>query len=274
MLQKKQGDNMKIKQIRNATVKITYAGKTFLTDPMFAPKDAYEPIPDCFTSYLRWPLCELPESTDEITKNVDAVIMTHFHIDHFDEYAANTLPKDIKIFVQDETDQTILSNYGFTNLETISYEGTRYGDITLYKTDCVHGIKEKTMPYFNALKIRHEAMGVVFKNEKEKTLYLTGDTIWCDFVKNTLEKFLPEIIIINAADAQLKTSGSIIMGKKDIAALYNAVPYAKIIASHMDTVGHATLNRKELRDFVEKNKLENTVFILDDGESTEFSFEK
>ena len=31
---------MQIHQIRNATVKITYAGKTFLVDPWLLPKEA------------------------------------------------------------------------------------------------------------------------------------------------------------------------------------------------------------------------------------------
>ena len=35
---------MKIQLIRNATMKITYAGRTFLTDPMLAPKDEIDPF--------------------------------------------------------------------------------------------------------------------------------------------------------------------------------------------------------------------------------------
>ena len=32
---------MEIQLIRNATMKITYAGKIFLTDPMLSPKDEF-----------------------------------------------------------------------------------------------------------------------------------------------------------------------------------------------------------------------------------------
>lgn len=37
--------------------------------------------------------------------NVDAVILTHLHLDHFDETAKELLDKDIKLFVQNEADK-------------------------------------------------------------------------------------------------------------------------------------------------------------------------
>ena len=264
---------MKIQQIRSATIIIDYADKKFLVDPMFAPKDFYPPIPKCFTPDLKWPLVDLPMSTETILENIDAVIMTHYHIDHFDEFAIKALPKDIKMFAQDEYDKNVLSDFGFNNIEIIKEEGTVFGNVTMYKTNCIHGIKETTMPYFDMLNIRHEAMGVVFKNKDEKTLYLAGDTIWCDFVKNAIEKYRPSVIIVNAAKAQLLKSGPIIMGTEDIEKVHECAPKAKIISSHMDTVGHATLNRKQLKDFVEKNNLSEAVLIPEDGDIISFDKE-
>lgn len=37
---------MNFQQIRNATAIITYAGSRFLIDPLFAPKDYFDPIPE------------------------------------------------------------------------------------------------------------------------------------------------------------------------------------------------------------------------------------
>ena len=264
---------MNIQQIRSATIIINYADKRFLVDPMFAPKDAFPPIIDCFTPDLKWPLVDLPFSVEEILQNIDAVIMTHFHFDHFDEYAVKALPKDIKMFAQDEYDKNVLTDFGFNNVEIIKEEGTVFGDVTMYKTNCVHGIKETTMPYFDKYNIRHEAMGVVFKNEHEKTLYLAGDTIWCDYVKNAIEKYNPSVIIVNAAKAQMLKSGPIIMGTEDIEKVHKCAPDAKIIASHMDTVGHATLNRKQLGEFVRKNNLSESILIPEDGDIISFDKE-
>ncbi len=258
---------MNIQQIRSATVKITYGGSVFLIDPMFAQKDAYPPIPMSFSPDRRWPMVDLPVSEKEILQDVDAVIMTHYHIDHFDEFAVNSLSKDIKIFVQDEEDKKTLEKFGFLNLEILREEGVSFGDVKLYKTNCIHGEMEKAFPYFEKMGIRHEAMGVVFKCDGEKTLYLAGDTIWCGFVEEAIDKFSPDAVIVNAADAQLETSGSIIMGIKDIQALHNYAPSLKIIASHMDTVGHATLDRVGLRKYLKEHNLEDTVLVPEDGEN-------
>ncbi len=260
---------MNIKQIRCATSVIVFFDQKFLIDPMFAPKDFYPPIPMCATPDLRWPIADLPEICDEIIKGIDAVIMTHYHSDHFDEFAINILPKEIKVFVQDEFDRNVLEDFGFKNIEILKEEGNEFNGIKLYKTNCIHGIKETTMPYFEMVGIRHEAMGVVFEHKHEKTLYLAGDTIWCDYVKNAIDKFNPDVAVVNAADARLENSGSIIMGKKDIMELHRYAPNLKIIASHMDCVGHATLNRKQLGEFVEKEGIENFVMIPKDGEAIE-----
>ena len=67
-------DQIIFHHIRNATSKITYAGLKILVDPYFAPKD----------SFL---LVDLPLSIKEIIKGIDAVIVTHLHIDHWDKYA-------------------------------------------------------------------------------------------------------------------------------------------------------------------------------------------
>lgn len=123
------------------------------------------------------------------------------------------------------------------------------------------------MPYYKKFGFRPDAMGVVFKATGEKTVYLAGDTIWCDFVKNAVDKFAPEIIIVNAAAAQLIHSGPIIMGTEDIAALRGYAPNAAVIATHMDAVGHATLSRDGLRAFITDNKLNKDFYIPADGET-------
>ena len=218
---------MNFQQIRNATAIITYAGSRFLIDPLFAPKDYFDPIPECFTPDKRWPLVELPVPENEITRNLNAVIVTHSHIDHIDEFAAKALPKDIKIFVQDEYDENFMRKLGFTDVEILKETGTVFNGITLYKTGCIHGKPSAAMPY----------------------------------------KFAPQIIIVNAAAAQFIHSGPIIMGTEDIAALRSYAPNAAVIATHMDAVGHATLSRDGLRSFIIANKLDKDFYIPSDGET-------
>jgi len=77
---------MKITQIRNATQIITYAGKRFLIDPMLAPKGAWPGFPGTAHAEIRNPMVDLPFGVDKIV-DVDAVIVTHTHEDHWDQAA-------------------------------------------------------------------------------------------------------------------------------------------------------------------------------------------
>lgn len=261
---------MKIRQIRNATLVVSYGGKRYLIDPMFAPKDAYEPIPIGPNPKLRWPIVDLPEPANEIYYDIDVIIATHLHPDHFDEYAMNTVRKGVKVFAQDEIDREILVKRGFTNMSTMSGdEGSPFAGARLYKTPCCHGDRSKAERLFKANGMRYESMGVVFKSSEEKTLYIAGDTIWCEEVQKTIDKYEPDIIVLNCADAQ--TEGvSIIMGADDVKEVNKYAPNATIIASHMDCVGHAALNRKELQKFAKANKFDKSLLIPKDGEILEF----
>ncbi len=256
---------MDIQLIRNATFVIKYGGKKFLIDPMFAPKEAYPPVHGSLNK-TKWPLVDLPIPPQEIIKDTDVIIMTHWHLDHFDEYAINTLRKGVKVYMQDETDKSILRKEGFSNLTILPEEGTSFAGTRLYKTPCKHGIKDRVMPYFSMEDFRYEAMGVVMQNDEEKTIYITGDTIWCDEIKRVIDTYSPEYIIANCADAQFKESGSITMGIEDLQNLHTYAPEATIIAAHLDTVGHAMLDRKALKHFVKDNRLTDSILIPNDGE--------
>ena len=62
------------------------------------------------------PLVSLPTSIEEIIQ-VDAVIITHLHPDHFDQIAKEVLPKDIKIYAQNEKDVEAIKKKVFRTLK-------------------------------------------------------------------------------------------------------------------------------------------------------------
>lgn len=257
---------MEFQQIRGATVKITYRSRIFLVDPFFAAKDEYPPLEVGPFPDKRWPTVNLPMRIEEIIAGIDAVIVTHLHPDHLDEFAVKALPKDIPLFVQDETDATVVRQYGFEDVRILSYCGTKFGNITMYRIDGLHGHPETTQKYYDAGNLRETASGVVFEADNEKTFYLSGDTIWYEKVDEAIKKYRPEIIAVNGADAQFADSGSIIMGLDDILQVCKAAPESKIIVTHLDAVPHALVGRKEVKDFVQKNGLVNQIIIPDDGE--------
>lgn len=129
---------MKVRLIRNATLVVEYAGKKFLVDPFLAEKGTLPPFP-AFTKNEQYnPLVQLPISLEDLIKDVDAVIVTHLHYDHFDEAAKEVLPKNVKMFVQNEEDATEIKKAGFQDIEVLS-ESTSFEGIQLVKTKGEHG---------------------------------------------------------------------------------------------------------------------------------------
>lgn len=88
---------MLIHQIRNATLIITYKDKKFLIDPWLMPKDYMPGFEMAVNANVRQPRVELPLSIEKIV-DVDAVILTHFHPDHWDEFATKAIDKKIPFF--------------------------------------------------------------------------------------------------------------------------------------------------------------------------------
>ncbi|MGJ9385598.1 MBL fold metallo-hydrolase [Salipaludibacillus sp. CF4.18] len=258
---------MNIQHIRNATIVVQYAGKKFLIDPMLAEKGAYPSMPNPASNAPQgnhnFPVVSLPTSTDIIIQDIDAVIVTHLHPDHWDEAAKEVLPKEIKLFAQNEDDAAKIRKDGFQNVEVL-HEDTDFEGIKLIKTKGEHGRGE-------ILKIAGLVCGVIFKHPSEKTLYVAGDTVWYDAVQEEIDTHKPEVIVVNAGDNQFIQGGSLVMGKDDIYEVYKAAPNAKIIAVHMEAVNHWTLSREELKSFINEKGMTSNVLVPDDGESYTFS---
>lgn len=261
---------MKIRQIRNATLKITYADKTFLVDPWLMKKGAfgtfrntpYRPLTEDRED-IAMPMVDLPFPEEEVLAGVDAYVVTHFHPDHIDmegeRIRLGALDKSTPTFTRSAEDARFFWDNGFTDLTEL-YSNTSFGDVELIKTPCRHGTKVPCGP----------ACGVVFRAQGEKTLYLAGDTIWYNAVEETIEKYQPEIIILYACGASLRFFGRLIMDQHDVLKVHKAAPDAKLVISHMESVAHATVTRSEMRDFAARNGFMESIVIPADGEILTF----
>ena len=251
---------MNITQIRNATLIVEFAGRKFLIDPMLSEMGTQPPFISTPNEHLMNPLVPLPFSVEDLV-DVDAVIVTHTHRDHWDDAASQAIPKTMPLFVQHEQDREKIVGDGFQDVRLI--DGSVFAGVELLKTRGQHGSDEaieKLEPRLG------EVCGVVFRSPEERTLYLAGDTVWNGFVQEALDEHAPEVVILNCGDAQINGVGSIIMGKHDVAAVCAAAPRARVVATHLEAVNHALLTRAELRDFLTQQGLIEQVSIPLDGE--------
>lgn len=258
-----------VQEIRNATVKISYADTTFLIDPMLAKKGTYPGFEGTYRSNLRNPMIELPMKAQEVIKGVDAVIITHTHLDHWDDEAQKLLPKDLPIFVQNTADAKLVRSQGFKNVSVLN-GSTVFQNVTIHKIGGQHGTNSMfQIPQMG--EILGDVMGVVFQAKGHQTIYVAGDTIWRPEVDQTLEQFKPDVIILNTGNALVNQfKESIIMGKEDTYHAYKAAPNAKIIAVHMDAINHTALSRKELRKYIKEKNITDRVLVPNDGETLTF----
>jgi L-ascorbate metabolism protein UlaG (beta-lactamase superfamily) len=216
---------MYIRLIRNATLQINYGGKNFLIDPIFAKKGTYPPIPSIKHANERNPLVELPVPVPELL-DADAVVVTHLHNDHFDAEAKEALPKEIPLFVQDEADREKTLADGFQDVRVLDAD-SELGGVHLSKTGGQHGYVGE-----EDLKRLGNVCGVVLRAKGEGALYLAGDTIWNADVQCALERYHPDVIVVNAGANSIMDK-QLIMGAEDVLAVHKAAPHAKLIAAHM-----------------------------------------
>ncbi len=257
-------------QIRGATSILCFHGKKFLIDPFFAAKGTYPAVPSPRNTDKN-PLVDLPFSAEQIVKGIDAALITHLHFDHFDEFAAQALPKNLPLFCQSDHDAAELKKFGFSDVTPLRESGTEFAGIMLYKTKALHGDGVTADYYYKKYNLSPEACGIVLQKDGD-TFYFAGDTLWFEGVREAIAAYKPQYIALNAANAQTYDGTPILMGCDGVWEVTLFAPEAKIIITHMDAVNHAALSRRELKDFAAQNGFLHRLAVPEDGETLALEF--
>ncbi len=257
---------MKIRLIRNATLLVEYGSKRFLVDPALSSAGTFDSMPSPLYPGKRNPMTPLPIPGEEIVRGIDSAIITHIHPDHLDQAGADLIPKDIPVFVQNILDKDQSRNYGFKKQFTTDITMlTAFQDVQLIRAPGKHG----DGTYQHVLNEMANSSGVVFKHSNEKTLYLTGDTVWYFGVQDTINRHNPSVIVANVG-AAVKDDMRLIMGLQDLKALHEYSPEAKIVCIHLEAWNHCTITRQDVRKYAEANGFAEYVFVPEDGEELQF----
>lgn len=249
---------MQVQFIRNATLLLRVAGKTILVDPMLAPQGQYDPAP-MSNNGRRIPLVDLPFPADELPqwlRTVDALLLTHPHPDHWDELAQELLDKQLPLFCQ-PADTEFLQGQGFTQVRPVEKE-VEWEGIRLYRTGGQHGTGEVGL-------LMGTVSGFVVEAQQER-LYIAGDTIWCDEVREALTRYQPANVIVNAGGTRFTMGAPITMTAAEVLHTAQFAPQATVYAVHMEAVNHAPEGRALVRDMAAKQGLATKVFAPNDGE--------
>jgi L-ascorbate metabolism protein UlaG (beta-lactamase superfamily) len=250
----RRGAQMNIQQIRNATMRFEYAQRKFLTDPYLAPLHT---LPS-YTGLSPNPMVELPCTSQEVIADIEMVVVSHLHSDHYDSTAQELLPKDLPVFCQPGDEQTIQS-HGFRSVTPVT-DSRNWNGIKITKITGQHGSGE-------TLEKMGKASGFVFKAENEPTIYWAGDTIWCDHVAEAIDQYQPDIIITHSCGAVWDENVLIVMDAAHTVEVCQAAPNSIVIATHMEALDHATVTRQELRAYTEASGISPEQLLIPvDGE--------
>lgn len=240
---------MKIQLIRNATLKLDYAGRTLLIDPYLAQKHS---LPS-FTGRSPNPMVELPLDIEKILDGVELVIVSHLHDDHFDDVAKDRLRKDMPIFCQ-PGDEEEIRGAGFTDVTPLKDHAVWNG-ITLTRQEGSHGLGP-------VVDLMGSVMGVSIEAQDEPSIYWAGDTVLYPPVAETIRKTGPDIIITHSCGA-LWDGDLIVMDAEETVAVCEAsTPAAIVIATHMEALDHATITRQDLREVADARGISTEKLLI------------
>jgi L-ascorbate metabolism protein UlaG (beta-lactamase superfamily) len=246
---------MHLRLIRNATLRLELDGLQLLVDPMLDPAGARPPVEDTEND-RRNPLVELPEPPEVVVAGIDAVLVTHMHRDHFDDTAAELLPKDIPVFCQPE-DADRLRGHGFTDVRPVEATA-ELGAIGLTRTPARHGSGATA-----------EAMapvsGFVLRDGPRHTLYIAGDTVLYDAVEAVLDEHRPDVVVLNTGAARLRGGERIVMDADDVVAVARRAPAARVVAVHLDAINHCVQTRADVHQCLHEQELTDRVTVPEDG---------
>jgi L-ascorbate metabolism protein UlaG (beta-lactamase superfamily) len=246
---------MHLRLIRNATLRLEVDGRQILVDPMLDPAGARPPVEDSEDD-RRNPLVELPEPAEVVVAGIDAVLVTHLHRDHFDDTAAELLPKDVPLLCQPE-DAERLRGRGFSDVRPVD-ASARLDGIELIRTPARHGqgaTAEALAP----------VSGFLLVDSSGRKLYVAGDTVLYEGVERVLEEHKPDVIVLNAGGARFRGGEPIVMEADDVVAVARRAPDARVVAVHLDAINHCVQGRPDLHQVLHEQGLTERVTVPEDG---------
>ncbi|WP_394825974.1 MBL fold metallo-hydrolase [Pendulispora albinea] len=260
-------DVTEVQLIRSATVAIHYrsAGRRnikILVDPILGDPNT-EPAID-YSNGIKIPMIPLLIDKRQLIADIDAVLLTHYHPDHFDGEAERILPKDTLIFCQ-PYDEARLREKGFSNLRVVDKE-SRWEGITISRFLATHYKGATGAPPFG------ESSSFLLRT-RNNGVFFTGDAILDDRLRGHLRATHPETIVANTGECQFTKDNPVLMPgvtmtltSAELAEMARSLPSSTIVAVHMDAINHCPLTKRDLRRFVDANGLRDHIRVPNEGD--------
>ena len=235
---------MRLRLIRHATVLLSTGGKTLLVDPMLDPAGARPPVENT-PNQRDNPLVELPEPAEVVVQGLDAMLVTHLHQDHFDATATACSRRTCRCSAHPAMPRPCAVTGSPTSARsTTASTGT--------------GRRSPGPRACTGRSARRPASSI-------GSLYVAGDTVWCDEVRAALDEHRPEVIVVNASGARFLEGGPLVMTVDDVVAVARHAPDVHVVAVHLEAINHCLETRADLHQRLHDEGLTGHVTVPENG---------
>lgn len=240
---------------------IHYKDHRILVDPCLNQKGSLPPY-TLFRKNPRFnPVVDLPPNSESMLTQITSGLITHCrygHFDHLDKSGVRLLVQNRIPVYCNKPDAPFLKRRQIETIPLTINQKSEFltGSITPIAAKHGRGIIGMLMG---------PGAGYYIELPDEKTIYISGDTIMTQSVRNVLSDMKPDISILNAGTATLDFGKPILMSISEQLDFIKTAPN-KVVAVHLDAFNHCLTSRSMLREAVSKEGLSEKVIIPADGE--------
>lgn len=251
---------MKITQIRNATIIIHTKHNNILVDPMLA-RESTLPKLRYFKSNRKNPLVELPKQFMALREEINYVLITHCqkgHFDHLDRAGVKWLKENqLKTFCTEHDHNYLLKRH--INASLLTKKSADFLDGSIKQIPATH-TRGWLTPFME------HGTGYYIELPNEPSLYIMGDTVLTDVIREFITQEQPDYIVAPTGLAQFDVGAPLLLTEEEILELAT-LSKGIIIANHMDALDHCRLKRADLVALLNKNNVASRFLIPKDGET-------
>lgn len=242
-----------------------------LTDPMLSPKSdsAFMIKQHPSTGEMNAWIKRLIAPADFDLTNIDLLLISHPHADHFDKEAKERLDKKIHLIAPAINKETI-RGWGFTDITGLNWGDTTVLNkddekLTIIAVEAVHAAQEPLRTQLgkgNGYIIEYRRHNKVYR------IYWTGDTVWFDEINSfaqygKIDLLVPDMSAVGS-DGKIGRRG---LNAADCLHIANTLHPASIIPVHHSTFSMYVEPISVLRDTLDRSPFKRRLHILQTGET-------
>jgi L-ascorbate metabolism protein UlaG (beta-lactamase superfamily) len=249
----------KITLVGGPTALIEAGGFRLLTDPTFDPPGAYR-LPYVTLTKTAGP--SLPAAAVE---PIDAVLLSHDqhadNLDHSGRAFLATVPRVLTTVVSAR--RLAGGAQGLAPWEGTTLAKPGGNSLHITATPARHGPA-------GIEPLSGDVIGFVltFSDQPDRSVYVTGDTVWYDGIAEVARRFKVDVVLLFAGAAQTRGPFHLTMDTNDAIETAHAFPDALIVPIHRDSWAHFTQDRNDLENAFQGLGIRSRLRLLDPGVAT------